>query len=548
MSRPRGDAAVPVTERAELLAEALEVGGDRLDPAAVARAREVLQRVGERWALKGGRTVVALAGATGSGKSSLFNALIGEPVATIGARRPTTDVPTAAVWGAEPADELLDWLGVRARHHVDGSGADATALRADLDGLVLVDLPDFDSHELSHRAEADRILERADVFVWVADPQKYADARLHEDYLAPLRDHSTVMLVVLNQCDRLPDEDAVRRVQEDLARLVREDGAGDFAVLATSARLGTGLDELTSAIGKVVSARAAAEQRLVGDLRAVARDLLHGVGDQESGRRGSDEDLVTALKQAAGIPVVLDAVRRDYQRRAVQRAGWPVTRWLSRFRPDPLARLRLGDDRPGAVGIAPSDVRTVLGRSSLPPPSPAARSAVQLATRQVGEAAAEGLPAPWAEAVAQAAAPEESHLADALDQAVMATPLRARDPWWWSVLGIVQLVFVLAAVAGLLWLATIAVMGWLQAPIETPLWGPVPVPVALLVGGLLAGALLGALVRVLARSGAGRRRRLIDGRLHAAVAEVADKHVGTPVQEVLDRHRRTRDLLLAAAR
>lgn len=190
----------------------------------------------------------------------------------------------------------------------------------------------------------------------------------------------------------------------------------------------------------------------------------------------------------------------------------------------------------------------MLGRSSLPPPSPAARSAVQLATRQVGEAAAEGLPAPWAEAVAQAAAPEESHLADALDQAVMATPLRARDPWWWSVLGIVQLVFVLAAVAGLLWLATIAVMGWLQAPIETPLWGPVPVPVALLVGGLLAGALLGALVRVLARSGAGRRRRLIDGRLHAAVAEVADKHVGTPVQEVLDRHRRTRDLLLAAAR
>lgn len=546
MSRPRGDANVPVTERAELLAEALEVGGDRLDPAAVARAREVLQRVGERWALKGGRTVVALAGATGSGKSSLFNALIGEPVATIGARRPTTDVPTAAVWGAEPADELLDWLGVRSRHHVDGT--DAMALRADLDGLVLVDLPDFDSRELSHRVEADRILERADVFVWVADPQKYADARLHEDYLAPLREHSTVMLVVLNQSDRLPDEDAVRRVQDDLARLVREDGAGEFDVLATSARLGTGLDELTSTIGKVVSARAAAEQRLSGDLRALARELLRGVGEREPGVGDSSDDLVAALKQAAGIPVVLDAVRRDYQRRAIQRAGWPVTRWLSRFRPDPLARLRLGDDRPGAVGIAPSDVRTVLGRSSLPPPSPAARSAVQLATRQVGESAAEGLPAPWAEAVAQAAAPEESHLADALDQAVMATPLRARDPWWWSVVGILQLVFVLAAVAGLLWLATIAVMGWLQAPIETPLWGPVPVPVALLVGGLLVGVVLGALVRVLARTGAQRRRRLIEGRLHAAVAEVAEKHVGAPVREVLDQHRRTRELLLSAAR
>ena len=83
-----------MTERAALLAEALEVGGDRLDEDAVTRARGVLQRVGERWALKGGRTVVALAGATGSGKSSLFNSLVGEPVATIGARRPTTERTT----------------------------------------------------------------------------------------------------------------------------------------------------------------------------------------------------------------------------------------------------------------------------------------------------------------------------------------------------------------------------------------------------------------------------------------------------------------------
>src|SRR5690606_35131196 len=180
-----------------------------------------------------------LAGWTCSVMSSMFNALAGAGVATIGARRPTTDRASAAIWGTEPAEPLLDWLGIRARHHV--SGTDAASLRTDLDGLVLVDLPDFDSRELSHRAEADRVLERADVFVWVADPQKYADARLHEEYLAPLQDHSTVMLVVLNQVDRLPEEEAVAAVQADLARLVRADGAGDFDVLATSARLGTGL-------------------------------------------------------------------------------------------------------------------------------------------------------------------------------------------------------------------------------------------------------------------------------------------------------------------
>ena len=36
------------------------------------------RKVSERTALVGGHTVVALAGATGSGKSSLFNVLVGD--------------------------------------------------------------------------------------------------------------------------------------------------------------------------------------------------------------------------------------------------------------------------------------------------------------------------------------------------------------------------------------------------------------------------------------------------------------------------------------
>src|SRR5690606_19349987 len=104
--------------------------------------------------------------------------------------------------------------------------------------------PDFDSRELRHRVEADRILERADVFVWVADPQKYADARLHDDYLQPLRHHDTVMLVVLNQADRVKDRDDLQQVREDLRRLVRDDGAGDHEVILTSVRTQEGLAEL----------------------------------------------------------------------------------------------------------------------------------------------------------------------------------------------------------------------------------------------------------------------------------------------------------------
>ena len=46
-------------------------------PACLAEARRVVEQADRRLALSGSATVVALAGATGSGKSSMFNALSG---------------------------------------------------------------------------------------------------------------------------------------------------------------------------------------------------------------------------------------------------------------------------------------------------------------------------------------------------------------------------------------------------------------------------------------------------------------------------------------
>ena len=550
--RRRGsEATVSVEARAAALRSAIDIGGEELEPAAGEAARQVVDRVGERWSLAGGRTVVALAGATGSGKSSLFNRLADGEIATISPRRPTTAEASAAVWGDEDAGELLDWLGIHQRHHVpagaDGAGG-ASGAGTELDGLVLVDLPDFDSREVRHRVEADRILERADVFVWVTDPQKYADARLHDEYLRPLRHHDTVMLVVLNQADRVREEGGVAQIAEDLRRLVGEDGAGDHEVIITSARIGTGLDELRARIGQVVGARTAAEARLVGDLRTSAEQVAEGVAETTPafGERG-DPKLHGALKVASGVPVVLDAVERDHVRRSGQRTGWPFTRWVAALRADPLRRLRLGDDSPGPTGIAPSDVRGVLGRSSLPTPTPAARANVQLATRELGEETGASLPPRWADAVMEAASPQEDNLADALDQAVVGVPLRQRTPWWWPVIGAVQLVLALTAVVGLLWLAAVAVLGWFQIPIDPLFWGPVPVPLALLVGGLLAGLLLAVLARMIARVAARRRRRQVEEELDAAIDEVAYQHVRRPVATVLDRHDKTRELLATAA-
>ena len=499
--------------------------------------------------------MIALAGATGSGKSSLFNDLIGVDVAPIGARRPTTSTPTAAIWGSEPASALLDWLKVGARHMVDekpsGAMGSGPGPGLELDGLVLLDLPDFDSVEATHRLEVDRVLELVDVFIWVTDPQKYADALLHEDYIATLSAHDAMTMVVLNQADRLTPE-ALAACRKDLLRLLGADGVVDAEVVVTSAKDGSGVVDLQHRISVAVAAQNAAIRRLDSDLRSTATVLRSGVADSEPGLDDTvDANLVDALTRAAGIPIILDAVERDYRRETWARTGWPFTRWARALRPAPLKLLRLNKGRSGASrgsrGVSELDVRSVLGRSSLPPATPAARSAVELATRGLGDMAGRGLPLAWADAVTDAATPPGEDLLDALDQAVLATSLRARNPLWWAVFGALQWVFAIAAVAGVIWLGVLMVLGWLQLPaIDPPRLGVLPYPFLLLVGGLLMGYLLSLLARAMGRVGGRRRKVLVAARLRDSVSQVARDRLVAPVQDVLDRHRATRERLEVA--
>jgi energy-coupling factor transporter ATP-binding protein EcfA2 len=181
--------------RLAALGDAVEVARGRLDDADVAAAEEVVARAGTRVGLGVEATVVALAGPTGAGKSTLFNALSGSELVSAGRRRPTTSTSTAAIWGDAP-DPLLDWLEVPRRHRI----GDAPRSGAP---LVLLDLPDFDSVEQANRLEVERVIGLADLLVWVVDPQKYADGAWHERYLRPLATHAGVMEVVLNQADLL---------------------------------------------------------------------------------------------------------------------------------------------------------------------------------------------------------------------------------------------------------------------------------------------------------------------------------------------------------
>ena len=536
-----------VRAQAEALDAALAAGGDQLDADDVAAARQIIAKVGQRNALAGDHTVIALAGATGSGKSSLFNALAGQELAQIGATRPTTSTPSAAVWGDDPAGPLLDWLAVPRRHAVSAPSGEPTDEPAgSLDGLVLLDLPDFDSREMSHRREAERVLALCDVFVWVTDPQKYADALLHDEYVKQLTGHSAVMLVVLNQVDRLLSESAVETCREDLVRLLKLDGVDGVQVLTTSVLTGENIPELRQRLANAVAGHEAARQRLSADISAVAGRLRRGVAEREASLdAAADDRLIDALSRASGVPVVLGAVDEDYRREALGRTGWIFTRWGRKLRPDPLRRLRL-DRVPSQVleQVDPLDVREIVGRSSIPAPSASARSAVKLAALSLTERAADGLPVLWAEAVSDAAAPTDDRLYERLDRVVVTTPLRGNPPVWWRLMGWLQWVLGLAAVVGLVWLVVLGVVGWLKLPeIDTPKIGPFPLPTLLLVGGLVLGGLGAWLARVLARVGARRRRELVGSRLRTAIADVATDQLVVPVREVLDRHRETRESL-----
>jgi len=526
-------AAPTLAERVTALAEALDAGEGRLPAAAVAAGRAVVARARDRAALSGEHTVVALAGATGSGKSSLFNAVVGQDLARTGVQRPTTAEALAVVRG-DGAAPLLDWLGVRRRHDLTSAPADApgsagAAGAAGLPapatgGLVLLDLPDHDSVVLEHRVRAEHLIERADLLVWVVDPQKYADAALHERYLRALTRHADVVVLVLNQADRLAPAE-VAAVLGDLRRLAAEDGLPGVRALAVSARTGAGLDGLRTLLDAAVARREAATRRLVADVEAAARQVIDACGEPGERRAPALDGLVAALADAAGVPLVLTAVRRATLRRGTAVAGWPPVRWVQRLRPDPLRRLHLAR-RPAADQDVPD-------RTSLPAPGPAARAAAASAVRRHVDAATAGVPDAWTLAVRERlGAPD---LSDDLDRAVAGTPLLPERPAAWArALGGVQWALLGAAVAGGLWLGVLALLAYLQLPVpRTPEWGPLPVPTALLAGGLLAGVLLAVLAALLARVSAARRVRLARRRLHAAVADVARRRVAEPVAAVL---------------
>lgn len=587
-------ATSPFARSVASLKDAISYGEGRVPETVLLDAAETLERLSQRRELSTEHTVIGFFGATGSGKSTLFNAIAGQNIALSAPTRPTTSTVQAAIWEAEGSEELLDWLGIdkrvypqtqalaaegettegnkatggvaapntvtepapglfnRIRRAVGGRGE----MRTRTGGLILLDMPDFDSVTTTNRDLAARMMRYVDVLVWVVDPQKYADAVIHRDFMVPLAASGAQALCVLNQADKLAPAE-VPAVLASLTRLLQAEGTEAHllaAPIAVSARTGEGVDVLRDLLAQVAAAKSLSLQRTDAQLHATASQLRTYAGGEGTVLAGAyaleaEQKLAKACYTSSQAEQVLQAATASYRRAAGQHTGWILTRWMSRLKADPLRRLHLGqqDETKSASkaekssGMLGSDSENApeLVASSLPPLSAAQKAGMANAVRQYSKQMAARVEDPWKRSMKEAALSREAELPELLERDMVRIDYglgRTHAPW--VIFNALQWIALLSALVGVGWLTLISGMAYLQIqlpPAPTPEGSPVPLPTLLLLLGVLLGIASAGVGRLLTAMGSRYYARKLRGRLQTGVEKAVQSCVVAPVQQEAKR-------------
>lgn len=525
-----------LVDRLDGLDRLVRAGLGRLDQPVLDDADALLERAGQRLRLSGEHTVVTLAGGTGSGKSSLFNAICGLELSPTGMRRPMTSKAHACVWGLDGAGPLLDWLDVDKRHrYARASALDMERADASLQGLVLIDLPDHDSIQAMHRAEVDRFVTIADLLVWVVDPQKYADAALHRNYIVPFARHTGVTLIVLNQVDRLAPHE-IDDCVADLRRLLEAEGLADPRIVTTAAVAEDGVHGFRDVLVDTVAARRARTERLSADVDRVAERFTGYRLDAEppttvdEGRRA---ELIQALTDAAGAPAVAEAMESAYELRASDFIGWPVTAMITRLRSDPLRRMRL------------TELREEL-RNAFTGPIGAQQGDVDNALQNVTEGVTAELPPHWGRSVRTAARSHATEIPEALGESLKeALPTFNVVPRWWWLVKTWQYFLILVAVLSVVWIGFLVAYGLLDVGGEDPgglvgQAGLIPYVAILVVCTLGMGWLTASACRNMVALSSARHGEKMEHHMRQGIERVSHEKVIEPIEDELEIYARFR--------
>ncbi|MFC4534049.1 dynamin family protein [Sphaerisporangium dianthi] len=172
--------------------------------------------------------LIAVVGSTGAGKSTLVNTLAAAKVSATGVRRPTTGTPVLVChpddgdWFAK--GDVLSGL-VRLDRPAPGSGLDSLVLSSSErlpPGLALLDTPDIDSVVETHHEVAQRMLDAADLWVFVTTATRYADAPAW-NLLRLAKERGARMAIVLS---RVPPKSR-DVIDKHFARMLQEYGLGE---------------------------------------------------------------------------------------------------------------------------------------------------------------------------------------------------------------------------------------------------------------------------------------------------------------------------------
>ena len=175
--------------------------------------------------------LAVVGGSTGSGKSTLVNALVGQPVTTPGVLRPTTKHPVLAHSPDDTdwfeSDRILPRLPRITGSTALGGTDDVFGLRlapvASVPaGLGLLDAPDLDSVSQANREMAGMLMGAADLWLFVTTASRYADAVPWAALRAAV-DRNASVVIVLN---RVPPE-AVAEVSQHVQKLLAEERLGN---------------------------------------------------------------------------------------------------------------------------------------------------------------------------------------------------------------------------------------------------------------------------------------------------------------------------------
>ncbi|MBM7825456.1 GTPase Era involved in 16S rRNA processing [Arcanobacterium pluranimalium] len=536
--------SISFAEAVTNLEQILRLARGKIDPASLHEAEDFLAYSSQRRQRGIEHSVIAFAGGTGAGKSSLLNSVLGFDVAPVAPTRPTTSEPQAVC--SSPAPELLDWLDVR-RRHIEPTLAKTLGVdsNASASSVIMLDLPDIDSTNNHNREIARRLSQKVDVLIWVLDPQKYADAIIHDDYLAHMRHHAEVTIVVLNQADTLAE-----RIQADVVadaqRILHSHGI-DVPVLATSTRIGLGIVELRERIAQIVQERNVAYAHLCAQLKnisdvleASAADGIWQFLDQLPDRQSV---LVDPLLGAIGGKQLEKILYESCVYRGNSSTTSIFTRWLWRAKVDPLKRFRLVKDNVDGADVWPDESVTVEAITELIGVDRSYQARYEMSVDEFITQVVEKMPRLWAHSIMQ------SHHRRAM--AVLETagdvlqrvsfPLR-KVPLWWRLGNIAQWFLGVGAVVGALWLILLNFGHLIQIQLIDPpavdFGGVVRIglPLLVMVGAALASILVSLLSGVAHRWRARRMQKRIMRDVKQRMNEKLSVELMEPLKADLQRY------------